>query len=84
MTRQIACIDYVGMGSQRVRNIPYHGHKRIVQKGLSKGLPNHFLVSRDTVIQKVKNRGQSIICCNRQLQDTGRIMYPDWVKNWNL
>ena len=73
---RIACIDYVGMESQRARNIPYHGHKRIVQKGL----PNRFPVSRDAVIQEEKNRGQSIIYCNRELQDTGRVMYPDWIR----
>jgi hypothetical protein len=30
------------------------------------------------------NRGQRIIYCNQGARDTGSVMYPEWVKNWNI
>ena len=48
-----------------------------------KGLPNRFPVSRDAVIQEEKNKERSVTYCDRGPQDTGRMMYPDRVKNRN-
>jgi hypothetical protein len=30
------------------------------------------------------NRGQRFIYCKQEARDTGSVMYPEWVKNWNI